>query len=703
MMKNMTDVFRMLRSYNKKNYRLYVICTFLSTMLITAFGMMMYAPTVRQVLPEGGDSRKQVMMIFVLAAVGCLVCVIYGGSLFYRMKSREMGTLMALGTPKKVLAKRLLSEMSALCLISGAAGTMAGVGLACAIWQIFRLCIVDSRQMQLVFDYRALLIALVFLLFILLSAFIQGVLFLKRTNIMEVINESRRSEPVKEVPSWYGIAGVALVFAGAVLGYGHSGFFINLFHWYPPAIFNILYLPIFVGLYMLMLRIVVRKGSKRHPYKGIIARNMMKFQGRQTVNNMLVLTVLLAGAAFGIFYIPMMGTNLLMSTKSWEFDYQFRCRQDQDILSKVDLYGLAKEHGVTIRDYSEVPVINLARDGENFVEDDNNKYHYEYEEMLEEADFISESGYEKITGEEISIEKGCFGVIANENTASYIISRDVELITNVETGETLPVKFKEELYHEMMAGRYYVLNDEDFDRISRGLSDEWRETLVSFRVDKDKYGFANALFNEIVDHTGKECEFPDYYDRVVKMRDERETGVYWGDTKEATKISFADRDSSDFRLYWKYMPQFRELELHDFVRSLAVFLMIFLFIAIICMAAAMLIAYTRCLTIAINSKQVFDDLARLGAGPRYLFGAVREQIGKIYLVPSGIGFALMYILYLMIMYANDGSFTRNELLGVGVCLGVVFLLCGIVYAGYRYTRKKVLEILGIFTKTNTKR
>lgn len=701
-MKNMTDVFRRLRSYNKKNYRLYVMCTFLSTMLITAFGMMMYAPTVRQVLPEGGDSRKQVMMIFVLAAVGCLVFVIYGGSLFYRMKSKELGTLMALGTTKKVLAERLLKEMSVLCLASGAAGSVAGLGVACVIWQIFRLCIVDSRQMKLSFDYRALFISLVFLVFVLLSAFVQGLLFMRRTNIMEVVNESRRSEPIKEVPSWYGGAGVVLVFLGAVLGYGHSAFFIELFHWYPPAIFNILYAPIFIGLYMLMLRIVVRNGNKRHPYKGIIARNMMKFQGRQTVNNMLVLTVLLAGAAFGIFYIPMMGTNLLMSTASWEYDYQFHYRQDQDILGKVDLYGLAGEHGVTIRDYSHVPVLNLAIDGEDFVEDDNNRFHYEYKEMLCEADFLSESGYEEITGEDISIEKGCIGIVANEDTASYTINRNVGLVTNAETGEALPVKVWEELGSHMMAGRYYVLNDEDFDRISRGLSDEWRETLVSFRVEEDDYVFANALFNGIVDHTGTECETPNYYDRVVKAREEKEKGVYWGDTDKASEISFADRDSSDFRLYWKYMPQFKELEFHDFVRSLAVFLMIFLFIAVICMAAAVLIAYTRCLTIAINNKQVFDDLARLGAGPKYLFRAVKEQIGKIYLIPAAIGFSMMYVLYLMIMYANDGRFSENELAGVSVCLGVVFLLCAIVYAGYRFTRKKVLEILGISLKTGTR-
>ena len=132
--------------------------------------------------------------------------------------------------------------------------------------------------MQLAFDYRALLyLPGISWRFVLLSAFIQGVLFLKRTNIMEVVNESRRSEPIREVPSWYGALGVALVFVGAILGYGHSWFFIELLHWYPPAIFNILYLPMLIGLYMLMLRIVVRKGSKKHPYKGIIARNMMKF------------------------------------------------------------------------------------------------------------------------------------------------------------------------------------------------------------------------------------------------------------------------------------------------------------------------------------------------------------------------------------------------------------------------------------------
>lgn len=36
---------------------------------------------------------------------------------------------------------------------------------------------------------------------------------------------------------------------------------------------------------------------------------MMKFQGRQTVRNMLVMTLLIAGAYFASFYAPMLNTS----------------------------------------------------------------------------------------------------------------------------------------------------------------------------------------------------------------------------------------------------------------------------------------------------------------------------------------------------------------------------------------------------------
>lgn len=704
-MNKMADVFQALRNYNRKNYKLYVMCTFLATTLVTAYGIMMYAPTVLMVLPEGGDSRKQVMAIFVLACVGCLVFVIYGGSLFCRMKSGELGTLLALGASRKTLAKQLFREMVLLSLCSGIAGVVCGIAAACLIWQAFRLLIVDSNQMKLALDYRALIISVIFLVFVMTAALVQGKISLKRTNIMEIVNESRRSEPVRDVPAWYGPAGVILIFAGAIIGYSFPHICILRFHWYPPAIFNLLYFPVLIGLYMLLLHVVVRGGSKKHPYKGIITKNMMRFQGRQTVNNMLVVTVLLAGAAFAVFYVPILGTGQYMSVNGWEYDYQFHFRNDQHLLDKIDPEAMAEQFQVTIEDYSEVRVLNLGIDGQEYFDDKNNKYHYEYRELLSEGNFISESSFERITGQEISIEKSGYGCVIGADGVTGLLNIDPDMtrVTNMETRESRSLRMQEYLYSEVMAGKYYVLNDEDFADLSADVGDEWSETLVSFNAENDNYAFANALFNSIVDFTGEECELPDYYDRVGKMIANERGETYWGDTQEMTWIHFSDRDSSDFRLYWRYMPSFRELELNDFVRTMSVFLMIFIFIAVICMMASILIAYTRSLTIAINNRQVFVDLARLGAGPGFLYEAVRGQLKRIYVVPTAVGFTMMYILYMMIMYANDGMFTATELAGLGVCLLVLVLLVAIMYGCYRVTGKKVLKMLGVSYRRGAKR
>ena len=68
----MKELEKRLRKQDYQQAKLYLFCNFISLMLITAYSIMMLAPTVLEVLPEGGDSRKQMVAIFVLAAVGCV-------------------------------------------------------------------------------------------------------------------------------------------------------------------------------------------------------------------------------------------------------------------------------------------------------------------------------------------------------------------------------------------------------------------------------------------------------------------------------------------------------------------------------------------------------------------------------------------------------------------------------------------------------
>ena len=70
--------------------------------------------------------------------------------------------------------------------------------------------------------------------------------------------------------------------------------------------------------------------------------------------------------------------------------------------------------------------------------------------------------------------------------------------------------------------------------------------------------------------------------------------------------------------------------------------MLFFFITIICVMAALIICYTRSISIVLNNRYVFEDLKRLGASPAFLTKEVKAQTRKIFFTPSIIGMVAMY-------------------------------------------------------------
>ena len=246
------------------------------------------------------------------------------------------------------------------------------------------------------------------------------------------------------------------------------------------------------------------------------------------------------------------------------------------------------------------------------------------------------------------------------------------------------------------------MDDDDYAAITDGLTALWRETWVFFNVaDADaSYPFAKALFNEIVDRSGDEVMQLDAYDLVAKTLAEEAGEPYDFDRENLTALGFPtmereDRDSTEFRNYWLYMPQFRVLDQNDFVTTMAVFLMLFIFIALICFAAVIVIAFTRCMTIALTNRRVYDDLRHLGAPNAYLFRSVKGQVSKVFLVPAIVGTAIISAFYVMIMYFNDNRFTPGEIAGMGTCAAVIVLLSLVLYRVYQFTRKCVCHSLGI--------
>ena len=166
-MKTFSQVYARLRRKNRGQYALLALCCFFSVLLITAYVCMMRSPTILSVLPEGGDSRKQVMMVFVLAVLGCGVFTTYASGLFFRQKSRQIGVFLALGATRRQLSRMLTRELTLLTLLSCGAGALLGGPLAWGIWQIFRTFVVDTAEMALRFTPQSYWFPGVFTLFVL--------------------------------------------------------------------------------------------------------------------------------------------------------------------------------------------------------------------------------------------------------------------------------------------------------------------------------------------------------------------------------------------------------------------------------------------------------------------------------------------------------------------------------------------------------
>ncbi len=696
----MNEVFCKLRKYNWKNYKLYIICNFIAMMLITAYSTLMFSDTVLSVFPKGGDSRKQAFGIFTLVCIGCVMFTIYAAALFYRMKTKEMGILLALGASKKQIQKTLFKEVTALNLLSSIAGIIMGVPFTWILWQAFRLLLIDTEEMNLIFEKTFILIPLCLLVFILFVSYITALPYLHKMNVIDVIYTEHKNEMVHDVNKKYGVIGGVFALCGCVISYMLPGWYMDIFSAYPPDWLNLSYILVFIGIYMMLLNSVVNGISigRKNRYVGMVARGMMKFQGKQTVNSMLVITLLIGGACFGSFYVPTMMASSNHSIDNREYDYVYRYRSDMTMFNEQDIINIGKPYGVKINTYQNTQVNIFGMDGERQVEE-GKKFHYEYEKLYGEARVISASDFEKLTGKPVTIKQGeYYGITNEEEEGTYWLNKESEIFTNMVTREELHVKWGGYLYFNELSGEvaYYVLGDEDMKKLSRGNENEWKEKLVCMTVENDQYPFANELYHEFVSRFPKDCEIGSYYDKVAKIGALNRGETYWGDESgELPQISLQDMDKPEFKREWLYTPSIKVIDQVDYVKNYAVFLMMFIFIVIVCLVAALIIAYTRCITIAINNRYVFEDLKRLGASNHYLKKEIRRQSFKVFTLPSIIGMSIMYLFFVLILTMNDGyaRLSTTEIIALIYCFFALILIGFIIYLVYQLTLKRMRIML----------
>lgn len=695
----MNKIMAKLHKNKKGQYKLLGLCIFLSILLVTSYSIMYFSPTVQNLLPPGGDTRKLSMLMLGVTIIGCTIFTVYGCNLFYKYKSREFGIFLALGQTKKQLTKCLVKELIMVI------GIFTGMGLICSIpasyliWKLFQAILINSDNLNYQFRFTGLILGILFACFLIICILIEGIHFIRQTDIIKIINSTRKTEIVHEIKPWTGKVGIFLIIIGIFLAMGIPAITARVFSFLMPSIWNITYLISIIGLYLFMLHAVAQIKKGKHPekyYKNIISTNLMRFTARQTTKNMCVITLLLFVLLLSSFWGMMYYNSAFSMGDRAPIDYSMHYPLEEEPVTKDGIYNLAQKHNVAITFYKEAIALELLITYINRDLNDDGKYITITDEKF--ASFLSESDLSSITGKKLTIQKGEYlTIVPYDYQPSIWIEPDcLETISTSNSQEKMSPKWIGTIEFDNLTNIsdpfVFVLSDEDYQNYLSLLTSADMEQMIFFNVNDvyHTYDFANELKNDFISHSSESMSYSYLYDSHQESLALKSGKEYsYGEHMELNP------DNPDLMGYWKYAPFFKVLMKTDSMQLVAVFVLLSVYIAIISLTAAGIMSYIRSITVAMDNKQLFGDLQKLGANKNYVKRVICMQLKKIFAYPTIAGSGIVSIFAAFLIYFNDMRIQQNEINMFIMILALIGLIAVYMYIIYCVSFKKMKKIVEI--------
>ena len=700
----MSRITAKLRKKNRDQYLLLGICIFLSVILVTSFTMMYFSPSIQELLPPGGDTRKLMKLMMGVVMIGCLIFTLYGSSLFFRKKSREFGVMLALGEERGALAGQLAKELAAVVVKYVLSGILLAVPVSYLIWKLFQAIALNTARLKYRPGNAGIFAGILFAAILSLCILVLGIRFIRQADIMNILNASRKTEMVREIKPWFGRLGAALVAAGLFLAMAVPQLTVRLFRQGMPAIWNVTYLLGIAGLYLIVLSAVGYSKKGKHPekyYKNIISTNLMRFTARQTTRNMLCIALLvfvMVGSAFwGVMYY----FSAMDGGGEAPYDYSWHYPAKEAQIGKKETEKIAREHKVTLTAYEDLDSLQLViRYTGRDMDEQKRYFDAEYEKL---ATFIAASDFERISGRSISLKAGEYQTVTTTDFQENVwVSVDcLNEIENPATGERMVPEFRGTAEFDNLAigsdPFAFLLSDEDYNRFAKDLPDDWKEKHAFFNAEcmtdaGDKkfyeYEFADAVIREYI---ARATELSNHYG----LYDSREEELALAAGKEygyAGKIDLSP-DNPQIMDDWKYAPFSKIFLQANAMEMVAVFVLLSIYISVISLTAAGIMSYIRSITIAMDNRQLFEDLRRLGTDDAYEEKVIKVQLRKIFAYPVAAGCTVVGLFSLFLTYFNDMRLQAFEVNMLLLEVLLMIFIAGVLYVVYRIAYGKMRRIV----------
>ena len=231
----------------------------------------------------------------------------------------------------------------------------------------------------------------------------------------------------------------------------------------------------------------------------------------------------------------------------------------------------------------------------------------------------------------------------------------------------------------------YVISDADYAELRQDLPENMIVKNILFNVeDLDaSYAFARELYKQYCSRASEDMLKLTGYDEHQEKIAMEEDG-YYGYADPVTPNPEHSEEYCD----WKYTPSFKILSINNGFISFGIFYMLFVYVAVICLAAVAVISYTRCMTVAVKNKQVFEDVRKLGGNNDYIKKILADQLRRVYTLPTILGSLLMLLWYPLMLWQNDGRFTQAEVRIVFVEAALCAVIALFQYVVYRISMRQ---------------
>ena len=213
---------------------------------------------------------------------------------------------------------------------------------------------------------------------------------------------------------------------------------------------------------------------------------MMKFQGRQTVRNMLVMTLLIAGAYFASFYAPMLSTSSENAYAARPIDLEYYWRADQSCPNGTRCRRWRRKQTSRSPPWRNRARPCWASDGTYSIERDGipasaPPTRPAYAKLLHGATFfLGTRTTPDRTGR--GYPAGACANILDDEGGGYLPGGDATHLTNMATGAELDVTPIGRCGTPCCLAAMCVLDDMVHAVLTEGLTDVWREDICSYLV-----------------------------------------------------------------------------------------------------------------------------------------------------------------------------------------------------------------------------